>query len=326
MRLGKWEHVKRMASLKAQEIANALAEDGFVIPEGLTAVALHQSFKRSGEAGLVILAMGDAYWTLMHGDAYVLCVDVRRGEAIYAELEAYALLDLKKAAETTSRYVDFEFGNLSFVVYAVLLIGVFVVQARYGLIPLGRLDALAIVDHGEWWRAATALTLHADVVHLVSNLVAGLGFAFFVARFFGAPGGWLLILLSGLSGNLLNAWVYYPEPHFSIGASTGVFGALGLLTGIGVWVALAEPLQRRAMPRWLIPIFGGLTLLGLIGVGDGLVDVAAHISGFICGAIIGIIGAVFQPIFIEIQKNGRWVALLTVSVIAAVWWFAFSAA
>ena len=315
-----------MASLKAQEITDTVAEDGFVPPEGLVAVALHRDFKRSGEAGLVILAMGDAYWTLMHGEAYVLCVDEARGDAIHAELEAYALLESKKVVEVASRYRDFEFGRLSFVIYALLLIGVFAVQMRYGLISLGRLDALAIVDAGEWWRAVTALTLHADVVHLVSNLVGGLGFAFFVARFFGAAGAWLLILLSGVAGNLLNAWVYHPESHFSIGASTAVFGALGLLTGIGVWIAIVEPLQRRAMPRWLIPIFGGLTLLGLIGVGDGLVDVAAHISGFIAGVAFGVVGAVFQPVFVKFQQFRIWVAAFTVTFIALAWWLAFSAA
>jgi membrane associated rhomboid family serine protease len=308
----------------------ALEQDGFETPEGLIAVAVHEDFARSGEAGLVILAMGNAYLTLMHGDFYVLCVDRARFGAVRAELEAYELLDSKKVVEVGSRYQDFEFGWISFVLYAVVLIGIFICQPSQGLVELGRADALGIVDSGEWWRAVTALTLHADAVHVASNLVAGLGFAFFVARFFGAAGGWLLILLSGTAGNLLNAWVHYPEPHFSIGASTAVFGALGLLTGIGIWVALAEPLQRRAMPRWMVPIFGGLTLLGLIGVGDGLVDglvdVAAHISGFICGVVLGIIGALFQPLFVRIQSVRSGVAVLTGCIIATAWWFAFSAA
>lgn len=330
MQRERWEHVYLMASSKAQAIGDALALNGFEPPEGLIAVAVHEDFARSGEAGLVILAMGDAYWTLMHEESYVLCVYEARAAAIHAELEATALLDSKKVVEVGSRYQDFEFGWISFAVYVVVLIGIFIFQSSQGLIELGRADAVGIVDRGEWWRAVTALTLHADAVHVVSNLVAGLGFAFFVARFFGAAGGCLLILLSGVAGNWLNAWVYYPEPHFSIGASTAVFGALGLLTGVGVWVALAEPLQRRALPRWMVPIFGGLTLLGLIGVGDGLVDglvdVAAHISGFMCGVVLGMIGALFQPLFVKIQRLCIWVALLTGCLVAMAWWLAFSAA
>ena len=54
---------------------------------------------------------------------------------------------------------------------------------------MGRIDAVSIVARWELWRAVTALTLHGDVVHLVSNLVAGAGFALLVARFFGAGMG-----------------------------------------------------------------------------------------------------------------------------------------
>ncbi|MGJ8651718.1 MAG: rhomboid family intramembrane serine protease [Opitutaceae bacterium] len=315
-----------MASLKAAEIAKHLAQDGFEAPEDLTAVAVYEDFARSGEAGLVILAMGEAYWTLMHGDAYVICVDLKRANSICKELDAYSLLDGTKRVRALSNYSEFSFGWASFVVYAVLLIGVFFLQERYGLVAAGRVDAVAVVEGGQYWRALTALCLHADVVHLVSNLVAGAGFAFFVARFFGAVSGWLLILLSGTAGNLLNAWVYYPEPHFSIGASTAVFGGLGLLTGVGIWVALAEPKGEWTLPRWLLPVFGGFTLLGLIGVGDGLVDVAAHISGFICGIVFGILGAVGQRAFVVLERYKGVGVCAAFGLIALAWFLAYSAA
>ncbi|HAV13305.1 MAG TPA: hypothetical protein DCX06_07440 [Opitutae bacterium] len=315
-----------MASLKASEIKDRLKEEGFETPDGLAPVAVHEDFKKSSEAGLVILAMGEAYWTLVHGDVYVLCVHDARAQVIREELEACALLESKKAVVEHSCYQEFQFGWGSFLAYLFLVIGIFSVQARYGLTDLGRVDSLAICNAAEWWRCVTALTLHADVVHLVSNLVAGMGFAFFVARFFGATAGWGLILLSGAGGNLLNAWVYYPSSHFSIGASTAVFGAVGLLTGIGVCVALTEPQQRWTLPRWLVPVFGGFTLLGLIGVGDGLVDVAAHISGFLCGFVFGLIGTVFQSIFVCLQRQRIWVAGSIFACLATAWWLAFSAA
>jgi membrane associated rhomboid family serine protease len=174
----------------------------------------------------------------------------------------------------------------------------------------------------EWWRAVTALTLHGDVVHLVSNLVSGIGFALFVARFFGAACGWCLILLAGALGNALNAWIHYPDPHFSIGASTAVFGALGIITGIGIWAALVQPKERWTMPSWLLPAFGGLTLLGLLGVGDGLterIDVAAHISGFFCGAWIGLLGAFRQSLFLRLQRFRLWIGAIPVAVVALSW-------
>ena len=182
-----------------------------------------------------------------------------------------------------------------------------------------------MVQGSQWWRALTALTLHADVVHLVSNLISGLGFAFFVCRFFGAGAGWLLVLLSGIAGNVLNAMVYYPEVHYSIGASTAVFGALGLLTGVGIWAAVLDPDHRLSLPRWLIPVFGGLTLLGLFGVGDGNVDVAAHISGFACGAVFGALGAWVQSWFLVLQRWSIACGALSLGLLALAWYATFGA-
>tara|TARA_B100000614_G_scaffold46555_1_gene39639 strand:- start:39 stop:728 length:690 start_codon:yes stop_codon:yes gene_type:complete len=222
-----------------------------------------------------------------------------------------------------TRFLEFSFSSLSFVLYALLLIGCFVWQQAGYPLDLGRGDSLAMISGGEWTRALTSLCLHGDIVHLVSNLVAGMGFAFFVARFFGAAAAWLLILLSGVLGNVLNAWVYFPEAHYSIGASTAVFGALGLLTGVGLWVALTEAQESWLMPRWFIPVFGGITLLGLTGIGDGslhgIVDVAAHISGFMCGMLLGFLGAIFQRAFAVLERARVWVGLLTMALVAIAW-------
>ena len=308
-----------MASLKATMASGRLPPEDFEPPEGLVAVAMFDDFAKAGESGLAILAMGNAYWTLLHEGAYVLCVDPGKAEAVRSELRELAILESRRKRRRSVDYREFSFGWFSFLLYAVVLIGGFMLQEALELGPYGRVDALAMMDSGEWWRALSALTLHGDVVHLVSNLVAGMGFAFFVARFFGAAAGWLLILLSGSAGNALNAWVYYPEPHFSIGASTAVFGALGLLTGVGVWVALSEPEQRWTLPRWLVPVFGGLTLLGLIGVGDGLVDVAAHISGFFCGFLLGVVGANFQKVFARLERWGYWLGGLSLLLVVGAW-------
>jgi rhomboid protease GluP len=70
----------------------------------------------------------------------------------------------------------------------------------------GSADAQRILG-GELWRTVTALTLHADVAHAVSN-----GFA--AALFFGGvfsilgPGlGFALALAAGITGNLANALI-----------------------------------------------------------------------------------------------------------------------
>lgn len=144
------------------------------------------------------------------------------------ESEALARLPARKRGLLGSRCEEFRFGYLSFVLYALLLITCFVWQQAGQMQKLGRIDTGRMLEMNEWWRAVTVLKLHGDTVHLVSNHVTGIGFAFFVSRFFGAASEWLLILLSGLLGNAFNAWVYFPQDHFAISATTVVFGALGL--------------------------------------------------------------------------------------------------
>jgi len=310
-----------MASLNNQSRELRLPE-GFEAPEGWCPVAIYGSPKAAHEAGLAILAMGQAYWLQPHGEEFILCVASAGVEAVRSELEVFKRIGATRTAKPVWGYHEFSFGASSFVLYAFILISGFVWQQFAPLVDAGRVDANAMVEQAEWWRAVTALTLHGDVVHLISNLVAGLGFSFFVARFFAAPAGWFLILLSGALGNALNAWMHYPEPHFSIGASTAVFAALGLITGIGLWAAFVQPSERWSMPRWLLPAFGGLTLLGLLGLGDGLdgrTDVAAHINGFLCGTVLGFIGASRQLFFRRLHRIGLWLGLVTPSLILFAW-------
>ncbi|MDQ8193110.1 rhomboid family intramembrane serine protease [Coraliomargarita sp. SDUM461004] len=312
-----------MASLKNNPVRGEFSLIGFEAPDGLVPVAVYGSFASAGDAGLAILAMGKAYWTLVHDGQYVVCVAAVDATSVAAELRAISELDASPRRYAGTRYREFTFGYLSFLLYALLLVFCYRWQQGGDVLSQGRSDSLAMVADGEWARALTALCLHGDLVHLVSNLVAGMGFAFFVARFFGAASGWFLVLTSGVLGNMLNAWVYYPEAHYSIGASTAVFGALGLLTGVGLWVALSEAQESWLMPRWFMPVFGGITLLGLTGIGDGalhgIVDVAAHISGFLCGLVLGFVGAIFQRAFVYLEQQRYWVGLLTMGLVALAW-------
>ncbi|MFP4674122.1 MAG: rhomboid family intramembrane serine protease [Opitutales bacterium] len=294
----------------------------FECPDGLEAVGAFSGTAEASEAGLAILAMGVAYWTFPSTDRYVLCVATSQADQVRRELREFAALRQAEGRKQlrSPDYREFGFGSLSFLLYAAILIACFAWQQTQLIDVAGRVDAVAMVSEGEWWRSVTALTLHGNVVHLASNLVAGVGFAFLVARFFGAATGWSLILLSGVAGNALNAWVHYPEPHLSVGASTAVFGGVGLLTGAGAWIALREGGRSRTLPRWFVPLFGGLTLLGLLGVGEGRVDVAAHISGFLCGLALGFCGAFGQRVLAFLQEWRVPVGALPLALLFFAWW------
>ena len=148
-------------------------------------------------------------------------------------------------------------------------------------------DAANILN-GEIYRAVTALMIHADAAHLAGNMVGIVIFGTAVAAETGWGLGWFMILISGVSGNLLNA-ALYETGHVSVGASTAVFGALGILAGYQVIR------KFRAKGKWLTvlaPLAGGLALLGFIGSGEN-VDIMAHLLGFGAGIGMGAVYAFF---------------------------------
>ena len=126
----------------------------------------------------------------------------------------------------------------------------------------GRLNA-GLVQDGEWWRTITALTLHADVGHLVSNIGFGILFGYFAGQLLGAGFAWFGVLIAAALGNKINAWIQ-PDTHLSVGASTAVFAALGLLSA-AAWLR-----RRRVDHRWsyqYAPLLGGILLLAYTGFG-----------------------------------------------------------
>lgn len=267
-----------------------LKSGDFSAPEGWSPVAVRTEMESAHALGLVILAMGKAYWMVPEAGDYYVCVRDGDRAAVETELAAYALLPKRaRGSEVNMFELDARGNWWSIGLYFVILIGVFLLQGHWGLIAKGRLDAVAMVEGSQWWRALTALTLHADLGHLVSNLAGGGGFAYLVCRLFGVGKGWCLIVLSGVLANGLTAWIRYPDAYYSIGASTGVFAALGLLTGAGVirsWQAGNR--ESFVLPNWMLALVAGCVLLGLLGMGGGAeVDVEAHISGFVVGVLNG---------------------------------------
>ena len=95
----------------------------------------------------------------------------------------------------------------------------------------GSADADKMLN-GEFWRVVTALTLHADVAHALSNAFALALFLGAVSSVLGTGLGSALVLRAGAGGNLVNA-LLHGSPHVSVGASTAVFGAVGVLGGLG---------------------------------------------------------------------------------------------
>jgi membrane associated rhomboid family serine protease len=183
-------------------------------------------------------------------------------------------------------------------------------------VAIGNAQAAKILD-GQWWRLVTALTLHADWAHLSSNLAIGGIFVIFLCRELGSGLAWSLLLSAGALGNLVNACVQNPD-HSSVGASTAVFGAVGILASTSL-VRHGHQLQRR----WLPPVAAALALLAILGTEGKNTDLGAHLFGFVYGSFLGLIAEYL------IARRGRpgvalnaLLALISVAVVFGAWWVA----
>jgi membrane associated rhomboid family serine protease len=136
--------------------------------------------------------------------------------------------------------------------------------------------------HGQWWRVVTALGLHGDLGHIASNLAAGSLFGLFLAEILGSGPAWLMILIAGAAGNAINSLIQ-PASHTSIGASTAIFGAVGLLSVLAVRY---RPRRAWGLRRWA-PVAAGIMLLAFLGVEGPRIDVGAHVAGFAAGCALG---------------------------------------
>lgn len=150
----------------------------------------------------------------------------------------------------------------------------------------GRSQA-ALVLEGELHRTVTALTLHADLPHVAGNALFG---GFFLAALAGRLGlgcALLAFFVSGTAGNLANAF-WYGHAHSSVGASTGVFGLVGVLAGLAAWRRHALRAGRPHRNGAWIPLGAGLAIVAMIGGPGPEIDFAAHLFGLVAGAATGV--------------------------------------
>ena len=182
----------------------------------------------------------------------------------------------------------------------------------------GRVDG-TLIRSGEWWRTITALTLHADLRHLLGNLGFGVFFGVFAGRLLGSGVTWLAVVLAAALGNAANT-LLLDSTHRSISASTAVFATLGLLAGY-VWRGRLMA-QDRWSTRWG-PVVGGLALLMFTGTGDENTDIGAHLMGFVCGFAAGmlltLIGRMPAP-----PRVQRLAGTAAIAVVALAWTIALA--
>jgi membrane associated rhomboid family serine protease len=256
----------------------------------LVEVGAYQTLEQAAEHGLVVLASGHPYWLLSDAHGYRLLTGREAVQEARYHLAAY---DRESTGwpppPITDPWLPGKTDLLTPFLWAGTVLAVFNYSIRRPRwVDLGALDSRAMFEGGEWWRVLTALFLHADAAHVVSNALSGLLVFSAVVSTLGRRRGWSLLLLASVIGNIAVAAVNFPGPYSSIGASTAIFAGVGLLTGRTVRVAWrsVHPHRWRAM---FGPLAAGLTVLGLYGAGGQRVDVGAHLTGFLGGLAAGFV-------------------------------------
>lgn len=246
-------------------------------------------------------------------------LEVRTDDANQALLELAAYReensDVSVGSRTASASYDYAVAGV--VGYVLILVAIAVLDAHqaYGIDWVGRGQMNAgVVRDGEWWRSVTALTLHVDFGHLISNLLFGIVFGFMAGRTLGGGVAWLAIVIAGTLGNSINALIQ-DRAHTSIGASTAVFSALGVL------VANALRHWGDKSSRWIRwrPLIGGVVLLGFTGVGGERTDVAAHFTGFLAGLAIGWLGCRISGKVLSNDKLQQGAGVAAIAMIVVAW-------
>lgn len=279
------------------------------------------SRKKAREWALVLHAMSIPYELKESNDEYRLILsDEWRDKAIEQlslyEDEMNGFIDIKPHQESGKELpiISSLFVTLVFYLFS---LWVFTTADLINWFDLGNASSEAILK-GAWWQTITALTLHGDMGHLLSNVAILCISGTVLSSFVGTGLSWTLILLSGALGNTLNA-VAFQTGHFSIGSSTAVFGSLGILTGI----QLFGRFQLRKLRAWL-PLGGALGLLAFLGMGINT-DISAHVFGIISGLLLGVVCAC---LFLVLRKPGKvWqltAGVLSLALIVLCWFKAFN--
>ncbi len=257
---------------------------------------------QADEYALVLVAIGLAPRIRARDGGLVVTVRGDEAERARSAIDEWTLehQDDPPKNQAPPPPLDFQPG----ITLSIALLAVFLVsgprQAGGPWFESGSADAARILA-GDLFRTVTALTLHADLPHLLSNVLAGTLFLAAVCGMLGAGIGSLLVLLAGAAGNYANAMLYGSH-HISVGASTAVFAAVGILGGVGV---VRRRRQGFAGGRAWLPFAAAFGLLAMTGMSPRT-DLSAHFFGFFAGCMAGpLAGWAFPE---PPPRPGQWLA------------------
>ena len=145
------------------------------------------------------------------------------------------------------------------------------------------LSGEALFSRHEYWRLATSLFTHADLLHIVSNALIFLAFGWMLKAYFGFIAFPILPLIIGMASNLMTIALYDPNIKL-IGASGMAFGMVSL------WLVLyIRHDTDHSVPVRILRAVGFALAMMFPSTFDPQVSYLAHATGFGMGLIAGML-------------------------------------
>jgi membrane associated rhomboid family serine protease len=155
-------------------------------------------------------------------------------------------------------------------------------------------------QQSQYYRAFTAMWLHADFVHIFFNMIALVIVGPAVEVLLGRIRFIALYLIAGLGGSV-GSYLLGPHNEYGLGASGAIIGVMAAYVVIGL---------RRHLP--IAPVVGLIVLNFLIGF-SGNIDWRAHLGGLVTGAAL----AWLYDYAGQMRDHGRALALTLWGSVAA---------
>jgi membrane associated rhomboid family serine protease len=169
-----------------------------------------------------------------------------------------------------------------------------------------------VVGKGWWWQLFTYMFLHGNLLHILVNMLFLWVFGSELERLWGWRRFLSYYLTCGVGAGLFHLLFRLHSILPVVGASGAVYGLLmayGLLFPdrvVTMFLFFILPIQIRA--KYLVLLFGGLSLLGGIGSlfgSEGGVAHLAHLGGMVVGYLYLRHGRLFASLN-PVAKVRRW--------------------
>jgi len=187
--------------------------------------------------------------------------------------------------------------NLNITLYLIIINAVVFVAASLILsqnpefIKYLAIQPLAISQLKNLWTIITSMFMHANLTHLLVNMISLMFIGSFVERIIGRKRFVWFYIISGIIAGLFFVGI---SLALNSNVETFAVGASGALFALGGLLAILTPKLRVLvffiipMPMWIAMIFL-LGVLWILSLTAGLpIGNLAHLGGLLCGLVYGI--------------------------------------